>query len=153
MPSIVDGALANVLLVDDSEPDVVFTRLVLEVAGLKLNLAVANGSKEALAMLQQRVGTDAEFDLMLLDINMPGMDGFELLKAIRATERLKDVAVVMYSGSDYHRDRARAEALGAAAYVLKPLTFDRLKVALESVPTLRIRHEGETFSLLQAEQG
>jgi CheY-like chemotaxis protein len=150
MSSLVDGALANVLLVDDSEPDIVFTRLVLEVAGLKFNLTVATGAHEALNMLQQRAGTDAEVDLLLLDINMPGMDGFELLRFIRATESLRDIAVVMCSGSDYHRDRARAEALGAAAYVLKPLTFDHLKVALERIPTLRIRREGEACLLLQA---
>ena len=149
MSSVADGTLANVLLVDDSEPDIVFTRLVLEVAGLKANLAVATGGSEALTMLRQRVGTAAQVDLILLDINMPQMDGFEVLKAIRATEPLKHLAVVMCSGSDYHRDRSRAESLGVAAYVLKPLTFDHLKTALERVPSLRIRQDGEICSLLQ----
>jgi CheY-like chemotaxis protein len=149
MSSLEHEALANVLLVDDSEPDIVYTRLILEVAGLKLNLDVATGAREALTMLHQRAGTAAQYNLLLLDINMPGMDGFELLKSVRAAEPLQQLAVVMYSGSDYHRDRARAEALGASAYVLKPLTFERLEAALATIPTLRIRHDGETFSLLR----
>ena len=92
--------LANVLLIDDRKADIELARVFLQVRDrLQFNLKVANGAKEALDMLRQAVTPDQTVDLLLLDINMPGMDGFELLEQIRQDKTLRDMAVVMCTGS------------------------------------------------------
>ena len=71
------------------------------------------------------------FELMLLDINMPRMDGFELLERMGAERMLDRVAVVMCSTSSYDEDISRALALGASGYLTKPPDFPRFREIVE----------------------
>jgi len=87
---------------------------------------------------------------LLLDINMPGMDGFELLEQIRQDKTLRDMAVVMCTGSTYDQDQARAQALGAAGYMVKPASLAQLKPMLMDIPTLKLACEGEDIRLMRA---
>lgn len=143
--------LANVLLIDDRKADIELARVFLQVRDrLQFNLKVANGAKEALDMLRQAVTPDQTVDLLLLDINMPGMDGFELLEQIRQDKTLRDMAVVMCTGSTYDQDQARAQALGAAGYMVKPASLAQLKPMLMDIPTLTLDCEGEDIRLMRA---
>jgi two-component system CheB/CheR fusion protein len=143
--------LANVLLVDDLDDDLELTRLMLfERAGLKCNLHAARGGDEALEVLQRTARDGDPIDLMLLDINMPAMDGFELLTRLRTHEAFKRVPVVMCTGSTYEKDQQRAEALGAAGYVVKPPSWRSLKPILEQIETLRIQQKEEGVRLMRA---
>ncbi len=63
--------------------------------------------------------------VVLLDINMPRMNGFEFLAEIRRDPRLRDLQVFVMTTSDEETDRAQAHELGAAGYIIKPLTFER----------------------------
>jgi CheY-like chemotaxis protein len=78
---------------------------------------------------------------MLLDINMPGMDGFEILSAMRHSETLRAVPVIMCSTSSYDKDIDRAHALNAAGYIVKPFDFAKLKSILDQMPRLHLRDE------------
>lgn len=144
-------SLANVLLIDDRKADVELARVFLQVRDkMQFNLKVANGAKEALETLKQAVAAGEVIDLLLLDINMPGMDGFELLEAVRKDAALKHIAVVMCTGSTYDQDQARAKALGAAGYMVKPASLAQLRPMMMDIPALTLHDEGEGVRLMRA---
>lgn len=142
---VVDGEakLANVLLVDDRESDIELTRILLDEAGLHCNLMVANNSSEALGIIREHSSQGNPVDLMLLDINIPGMDGFELLEYMRKDEKFSNIAVVMCTVSIYDKDEKRAKSLGAIGYVLKPPSMQKLKPIFENMTTLKLLRQGE----------
>ncbi|MFT4076208.1 MAG: response regulator [Asticcacaulis sp.] len=143
--------IANVLLIDDRRADVELTRVYLQVRDrLQFNLLVANGAKEALSVLQAAAHRGESIDLLLVDINMPGMDGFELLEALRRDPALKHISVVMCTGSTYDQDLARARALGAAGYMVKPASLAQLRPMLPDMPALRLLDDEVGIRLLRA---
>jgi CheY-like chemotaxis protein len=141
--------LATILIVDDRETDIMLTQLVLqEEANLECNMLVARDGSEALKMLQGASNRGEIIDLVLLDINMPGMDGFELLELMQNYPEMRRISVIMCSGSDYHKDVERAKALGAIGYVVKPAMFRVLKPVIEqSLTTKLLQTEGNGYSL------
>jgi CheY-like chemotaxis protein len=146
---VADLRPANVLLVDDREDDVAVARVAMRRAKLELNLSVARNGSQALDVLHDMAAKGEAIDLTLLDINMPGMDGFDLLERIRNDETLSQHPVVMCTGSTYPKDIERAQTLGAAGYLLKPPSFSRLKPILEQISTLRLAQDGESYRLLR----
>ena len=147
---LANGKLANVLLVDDRESDIELTRVLLRDRDkIDFNLSVARGGAEALKRLAEAHASDEAIDLILLDINMPGMDGFETLSRLRADEVLKGTAVVMCTGSTYDRDMERAETLGAAGYMVKPASLDQLKPMMPNLSGLQLAPEGPRQQLLR----
>lgn len=143
--------LANVLLVDDSEADIEMARFKLvEHSRLQCNLITASTAAEALTLLHTGLEEGQPIDLMLLDINMPEMDGFELLRRIRAETALAHTSVVMCTNSIYDKDMARAKELGAAGYLTKPLDFTKLKSIIAKDMCLRLSQENEGYSLWRA---
>ncbi len=145
-----DGKLANVLLVDDREADIELTRVLLRDRDkIDFNLSVARGGAEALTRLAEAHAKDDAIDLILLDINMPGMDGFETLTRLRADEILKGTPVVMCTGSTYDRDMERAETLGAAGYMVKPASLEQLKPMMTNLGKLTLNPEGKRQQLLR----
>ena len=131
--------LANVLLVDDREADVELTRVLLKVRDrMEFNLSVARGGQEALDMLAHADAQGQRIDMVLLDINMPGMDGFEMLERLRGHGSLGNTPVVMCTGSTYDRDIERARELGAAGYMVKPPSLDQLRPLLTSIPAVTL---------------
>src|SRR5690606_26198812 len=85
---------------------------------------------------EQQQGGD--IDLMLLDINMPHMNGFEVLEDMRNDPRLAHIPVIMCTGSKYGPDRQRAMQLGALDYLEKPPFFDQLRPVLERIEGLEL---------------
>ncbi len=149
-PIRLPGKLANVLLVDDRESDIELTRVLLRDRDkIDFNLSVARGGAEALKRLAEAHANDDAIDLILLDINMPGMDGFETLTRLRADEVLKRTHVVMCTGSTYDKDMARAETLGAAGYMLKPASLEQLKPMMDNLDGLHLGDEGARRQLLR----
>ena len=147
---LANGKLANVLLVDDRESDIELTRVLLRDRDkIDFNLSVARGGAEALKRLAEAHASDEAIDLILLDINMPGMDGFETLSRLRADEVLKGTAVVMCTGSTYDRDMERAETLGAAGYMVKPPSLEQLKPMMPNLSGLQLSPEGPRQQLLR----
>jgi signal transduction histidine kinase len=138
--------LATLLLVDDDEMAIELTQIrLIESNRLHCNVVVARDGQEALARLH-----DTNIDLVLLDINMPRMDGFELLARMRDENMLDRIAVVMCSTSTYQDDISRAEDLGARGYLPKPPDFGRLRSILERSTTLTMSEVGNALHLLRA---
>jgi signal transduction histidine kinase len=143
--------LANILVVDDRQSDIELTRVMLvEYSQLECNLFYAQGAQEALDTLYQHLKDNRPIDLILLDINMPGMNGFELLEHMRRDKKLEHVPVVICTGSTYDKDRERAKVLGAEGYILKPARFDNLKLIIDDITTLRIVRQNDHPVLLRA---
>jgi CheY-like chemotaxis protein len=148
------GRLAEVLLVEDSPADIQLLKIkLMRREKVNFNLHVATNGREAMRLLEQRAGVPGEpqIDLMLLDINMPIMDGFEVLNALSADHRLNRIPVCVLSTSSDESDMQRAKDLGALAYMIKPPTLQQLEEALEEVDTLELLPRGDALVLF-AEQ-
>jgi CheY-like chemotaxis protein len=124
--------MLNVLLVDDDEVDVMNVRRAFRKCGVANPLFVAGNGVEALEMLR-RGDVPAERRLVLLDLNMPRMNGIELLRELRADPGLRSTCVVVLTTSNDERDRVEAYGLRVAGYILKPVTFENF---CEAVVTL-----------------
>ncbi|MFT4074286.1 MAG: ATP-binding protein [Asticcacaulis sp.] len=142
-------SLARVLLVDDREADLELTRVFLRIRDkMESELSVARSAKEALTLMRQARADGTPYDLILLDINMPGMDGFEMLRALRGEN--DHTAVVMCTGSTYDRDVEQARELGAAGYMVKPASLAQLRPMVDNIPALRWQDEGAAARLVRA---
>lgn len=113
--------LDRILLIDDSEPDLIYTRIVLERARIVREIVDFESARDALDWLERP--DCPSVDLILLDINMPGMNGFDFLRAYEAaTVRRHTPSVVMLSSSADPADRRCAEGFGSVrGFVTKPL--------------------------------
>lgn len=117
-----------VMLVDDDEADVLLTTQMLKRGKLLLEVKVAHDGEEALRTLNGLVERGEPLpDMILLDINMPRLNGFDTLKRMREQEALKGIPVVMLTTSDAPQDVKRVYELGANCYISKPVTFDQFQ--------------------------
>jgi len=116
--------MANILLVEDDDGDAMLTEGRLKEADGKVEVWRAHDGADALAMLD-----NGEFipDVILLDINMPGMDGHETLAKLRADARFAKTPIVILTTSSSSRDIKRAYECCANAYVMKPVTLDAFR--------------------------
>lgn len=118
----------TLLLVEDNPDDAELARLAFGRAGLPLEVVVAEDGADALDFLFRRgahAGRPAGApDLVLLDLQLPGLDGFEVLRQIRAEPSLATVPVLAFTSSVEPRDVRRSYQLGANSYLRKPVDFD-----------------------------
>ncbi len=126
-----------VLLAEDSEDDAFFFRWTLEKCGLECDLVRASDGAEAVAVLKgSRKGADegkpVHPDLVFLDLKMPAMTGFEVLQWIRENPFNPPLDVAVLSGSEHANDVARAKALGATGYYVKPLSVQHLRARFDA---------------------
>lgn len=115
-------ATPDVLIVDDDDIDVMAVRRALAKTDVAPRTHVAHNGDEALQMLRRAWTPDSDIQgacIVLLDINMPRMDGFEFLQHVRADERLSNLVVFMISTSDAPEDLARAYSYNVAGYINK----------------------------------
>jgi CheY-like chemotaxis protein len=126
--------LAQVLVVDDSDPDLLYTRIVIESVRLADQVLPFGTGQEALAYLRRPEGHRA--DLVLLDINMPEMNGFEFLDAYQqlAERQQARAVVVMLTSSPDPTDRARAATYPCVrGYIVKPIDVAAARALLALV--------------------
>ena len=112
----------NILLVEDDDVDVMNVRRAFRQFHIMNPLFVASDGVEALSMLRSGA-VPSERRLVLLDLNMPRMNGIELLRELRSDPSLHATPVVVLTTSDDERDRIEAYNLHVAGYLVKPVTF------------------------------
>ncbi|WP_082495124.1 response regulator [Cellulomonas sp. Leaf334] len=119
--------IIDVLLVEDDPGDVLMTREAFEDNKLRNRLSVVSDGVSALEFLRKEgEHVDAPTpDLVLLDLNLPRMDGREVLQALKADANLRSIPVVVLTTSEAEEDVVRSYSLHANAYVTKPVDFDR----------------------------
>ncbi len=105
----------RVLYIEDEE---FFGKIILQrLNKMGFDAVLAKGGEDAFAALDTQ-----EFGAILLDLLLPGMDGFEILKKIKETPRTKDIPVIVLSNLDTKADREKARELGAAEFLVKVST-------------------------------
>ena len=121
------GRQIEVLLVEDDPGDVLMTREAFQDYKVRNQLHVVTDGTEAMAFLR-RAGSYADAprpDLVLLDLNLPRMDGREVLQEIKSDPELSSIPVVVLTTSEAEEDVLRSYTLHANAYVTKPVDFER----------------------------
>lgn len=123
----VDARPIEVLLVEDDPGDVLMTREAFADNKVKNNLSVVSNGVDAMAFLHKEgeYAHAPDPDLVLLDLNLPRMDGREVLAAIKADESLRSIPVVVLTTSEAEEDVLRSYQLHANAYVTKPVDFEQ----------------------------
>ena len=126
----------ELLLVEDNDGDVLLTRETLRGAKITNTFTVASDGEEALGRLKGWAPFEGCLrpDVILLDLNLPRMDGRELLKTIRADPELRAIPVIVLTGSDSNVEMLAVRRLQADGFIVKPIDFDRLTRALSSIP-------------------
>ncbi len=117
-----DDRELNILLVDDDEVDVMTVQRAFAKANIANKVFVATDGIEALKVLRAD-GVPTARRLVLLDLNMPRMNGIEFLREVRSDPVLQALTIVVLTTSNEDRDRVDAYQLNVAGYLLKPVTF------------------------------
>lgn len=121
------GKVIDVLLVEDDPGDVLMTQEAFEHNKVANRLSVVADGVSAMEFLRkegEHEGAPTP-DLILLDLNLPKMDGREVLEALKGDEALRRIPVVVLTTSEAEEDVVRSYSLHANAYVTKPVDFDR----------------------------
>jgi two-component system, chemotaxis family, response regulator Rcp1 len=129
---------AELLLIEDNYGDVVLTREAFRGARIANNLVVVGDGEEALRLLR-REGTFVDRsrpDLILLDLNLPRMDGREVLDAIKADPSLRRIPVLVLTGLKAEDAALDGAGLGADGYIAKPIDVDHLEQIVASLEAL-----------------
>ena len=126
----------TILICDDDEEDRMLTQQALEGAHIANNVRFVEDGEQLLDYLYQRgeyageTGMAPRPGLILLDLNMPKMDGREALKVIKGDKTLHDIPVVVLSTSGFDQDIVRSYQLGVNSFITKPVTFAGLVEAM-----------------------
>lgn len=130
--------LMEILLVEDSIADVKIAEEAIIDAGISANLHVVSDGEEAVQYLTRKgpYGNVQSPDVVLLDLNMPRMNGHEVLDEIRNQKDIKDVPIVLLTASEASEDVERAHHLGINYYLRKPVEAHFLSELLTTVQQL-----------------
>ena len=128
----------SILLVDDSSADIELMLKVLERHQAGWGIKTARDGVEALDLI---FGAQASPDepvhfkpqLVVMDLKMPRLGGFQVLERLKADPRTRDIPVVVLTSSPEHRDKAEASRLGASEYLVKSLTFEGFKGLMQRI--------------------
>ena len=131
----------SILLVEDDYLDSMGVERELKKLGIPNPLYVARNGKEALNMLRGSEGADKITpapSLILLDINMPKMNGLEFLAELRREPEFSHIPVFIMTTSNEETDRLAAQRLNVTGYIVKPLTFDSFEKSHSSLDSFSL---------------
>ena len=125
--------LLNIMLVDDDDIDIMTLQRAFKRNNIQNPLSIAHNGLEALDLLRGTNGSEKVVPsprIILLDINMPKMNGLEFLRELRKDEDHKSASVFVLTTSNDDNDRMEAFNLNVAGYIIKPVTFENFVVAV-----------------------
>jgi two-component system, chemotaxis family, response regulator Rcp1 len=125
----------HILLIEDNEGDIILTMEALNDAKINNRVSVARDGEQALALLNSATSLP---DLIVLDINLPKVDGLEILATIKKDERLKMIPVIMLTTSSAERDIANSYANYANCFITKPVDFTCFLNVIKKIETFWI---------------
>ncbi len=133
--SALNGRPLEILLVEDNSGDVVLTKDAFQQAKMRNHIQVAEDGEVALNILNKQPPYEDAItpDLILLDLNLPKMDGKELLTKIKNTPHLKRIPVVILTSSNADADIMHSYDLHANSYIVKPVNLKKLSSVVESI--------------------
>lgn len=127
----------NILYVEDNQDAVTFFSRVVNKMG-DYNFVTSEDGNSAISLLEDK--KDFEPEMILLDINLPGMNGFEILQYVRSKTAYKHVPVIMFTSSDDDGDIKKSYEYGANAYLIKPDSLQSLKEVLQDTFNFWLKH-------------
>jgi two-component system, chemotaxis family, response regulator Rcp1 len=135
MPEAVMYRHIEILLVEDSPSDAFLIREALSGSKLLNKLHVVENGVDAIAFLRREgaFASEPRPDLILLDLNLPKMDGREVLREIKADDDLRAIPVVVLTSSDAEEDILKSYKLNANCYITKPVEFDKFVKVVRSI--------------------
>ena len=119
-----ENKVVEILLVEDDNLDIIDMQRSLDKMNIIHKTEIARNGEEALEILTQRYAENNLPHIVLLDINMPKMNGIEFLTTIRKNESFKDLKVFIITTSDERADREAVKKLGVSGYIVKPLKLN-----------------------------
>jgi CheY-like chemotaxis protein len=122
--------MLHIVLVEDNPADAEMVEMALQQAGAPVNIVRLDDGVKALEYLT-RENTSQQNDLVLLDLNLPRLSGFEVLERIRARDDLKSLPVVVMSSSSDPLDIERCYRMGANSYICKPTHLEEIFFTIE----------------------
>ena len=133
----------RILLIEDDEDDIFLTQRAVAKANVWNQIDVVRNGQEALDYLSNKNAyADREKHpkpgLVLLDLNLPGIDGREVLDRMSKDSELKTIPVVIVSTSDYEKDIEFGRARGVHNYIIKPVQADNIMATLGTIPNFRV---------------
>lgn len=120
----------HILLVEDNEGDIILTKEALKEAKIKNAITVARDGQEALDILNTAQDLP---DLILLDINLPKVNGLEVLSSVKSNDRLKSIPVIMLSTSSSERDITISYNNYANCFITKPVDLLKFIALVKSI--------------------
>ncbi|HNO79024.1 MAG TPA: response regulator [Phycisphaerae bacterium] len=128
----------SILLIEDDVVDVKIVKRAFKEINITNPLHVVSNGEEALKFLKHEAPYTDRMDapepgLILLDLNMPIMDGIAFLDAYRSDPELKHIPSIVLTTSDEERDRRQSYAIGIAGYILKPVGFNEFVDAVRQI--------------------
>lgn len=122
----------DILLVEDNEGDIFLTKKAFEKERIENNIQVAMDGEKALEILRQS-GDENYPDAILLDINLPGKNGREVLSEIKEDDALKSIPVIILTSSKAEQDMVKTYGLHADSYMLKPIDVVKFQEIMNSI--------------------
>jgi chemotaxis family two-component system response regulator Rcp1 len=118
----------RILLIEDNRGDVILALRAFRAAGISAPVRVAESGETALAILRGEGETHADLpDVIFVDLNLPKMNGKEVLAAVRENAILQHIPVIILTSSFAPQDRAASDRLKADGYILKPLDSEKIR--------------------------
>ncbi len=138
-----EHAESTVLHAEDNPDDVLITQRMWRKASVCKPLIAVNDGEEALKFLRkQEEYVDAPTpSLLLLDLKMPRIDGFEVLETMKNDDTLKDIPVIVLTSSERKEDLERANNLGCERYIVKPVNLDGFLKTIEEIKHVLNKHK------------
>ncbi|MDT0558972.1 response regulator [Ichthyenterobacterium sp. W332] len=120
----------NILLIEDDMIEVMKLNRAMSTLQLNHSIIEANNGEDALKLLEHK---DQLPDIILLDLNMPKINGIDFLKILKADDRLKYIPTIILTTSNNQRDLLECYKIGIAGYVLKPLKYEEYVSKIEKL--------------------
>ncbi|MEI8099560.1 MAG: response regulator [Sediminibacterium sp.] len=127
----------HILLVEDNEGDILLTTETLEETNLSKKISIARDGLEAITLLDSYSFNNQDLpDLVLLDINLPKINGFAVLEHIKKTNTLSHIPVIILTTSGSPADKIMANELKASNYLIKPAEIEDFVIAISKIESL-----------------
>jgi len=125
----------SILMAEDNPDDVIITKRAWKKGQIQNPLHIVNNGEEAIEFLHKKGSyTDAPTpSLILLDLKMPRMDGFEVLSILKGDNQFRTIPIIVLTTSDRDIDIKRAYRLGCNSYICKPVNFEKFKKVLMEI--------------------
>lgn len=117
----------KILIVDDDPRNIFALKLTLQARGYSIE--TSGSGQDAIDILKK----DDKIDVVLMDMMMPDMDGYETMKIIRETQSIKDKTIIAVTAQAMTQDREKCMEAGADDYITKPINVDQLLIAIEKL--------------------